>query len=170
MTKISFTLVAYRGVRTEEFSFGSSPSENAIVSTNNINNSSNAISNISKGKKQKNVIRKEFVINANLPPGYSAAGVLADPTFICHLTDPKTNQFHVRRTNPLCEENDVDDDQDVGCGNKETSICAGAAALTGEDKVEKFLRESAVLAQENTVKTMNLVQMSPTHTFRSIKV
>ena len=126
---------------------------------------------------KKSHMRHEFVLSANLPPGYSASGVLANPKFLlCHLREPHTNRFHVSRANPLCLEvednngtesnspwptsNSSEDDSERT--SKAASLHKQSQNLEQDEEDEeeeekarrKFLSHSVELAAENSRKMM----------------
>ena len=53
-----------------------------------------------KGQKShRNFEKREYVLEDNLPLEYNIGGndVLSAPDLLCHLSNPKTQQYHVTR-------------------------------------------------------------------------
>ena len=53
-----------------------------------------------KGEKSRqNLEKREYVLEENLPLEYNIGGndVLSAPDLLCHLSNPKTQQYHVTR-------------------------------------------------------------------------
>ena len=53
-----------------------------------------------KGEKSRqNIEKREYVLEENLPLEYNIGGndVLSAPDLLCHLSNPKTQQYHVTR-------------------------------------------------------------------------
>ena len=52
-----------------------------------------------RGRKSHSAEKREFVLEADLPLGYNIGinGVLSAPDLLCHLSNPKTHQYHVTR-------------------------------------------------------------------------
>ena len=159
--------VSFLGLRTREYSLRSDPKIAAnhmhrIVTSSSGSppDSSHQLATYgsrsspetsSSGEERRQ--RREFVLNSSpLPPGYSADGILADPDFICHLTDVQSNQFHIARANPLCS-------SELGVG-----ALPSGGTMSREDKVKRFLNNAVQTAEETS---RRLLQMNPTHTYRS---
>jgi hypothetical protein len=114
-------------------------------------------------KKASEFRRKEFVLSASLPPGYSTAGMLSHPGhLLCHLTDPTTNQFHVARSNPLRK--DEDEFSVTSSSSSVGNHPRNMQTMTREDRVSLFLREAVQMAQTNAARTLD---MYPEHTYGS---
>ena len=95
--------------------------------------------------------RHEYVLSAKLPPGYSASGILADPSFICHLTEKEDgSQYHVSRANPICKDGASNDDSTTWTTS--TSPTNSFPEMSEEEKAILFLGHSAELAAENAGK------------------
>ena len=101
--------------------------------------------------------KHEYVLSAKLPPGYSASGILADPNFICHLTEKSDrNRFHVSRVNPIHEK----DENSSSCWTSEASSACSTNKKKDKKSAMEFLSRSAELAARNSVEL--------NHTFRSV--
>ena len=53
-----------------------------------------------KGKKSlRNLEKREYILEDNLPLEYNIGGneALSAPDLLCHLSNPKTQQYHVTR-------------------------------------------------------------------------
>ena len=76
-------------------------------------------------------------MNAALPPGYHP-GILSAPDLLCHLSDPRSDQFHVTRANPLCRDDSPVIIEQTPSGSDEASTCdfdQDSGILNGSDSI-----------------------------------